>query len=252
MKSLFKKIREVDYWGFFFPNQCLYCSTLTNQRNRFCSHCQDKIESTPQEGFETYLDEICEIFLESNDKSYLSYSMIDYCPRGQVLVKVFKYDGFYRLLNSIFSQEFKEKFQFSLKLNFDENDLLVPIPLHFSKLRERGFNQALVFAEYLVDNFGGEVAEILLRDKNNKAQARQDIKQRQKNSQELFSFKELLKMDLANRKVWIVDDVLTTGSTVQSAIKVLESSGVNVKGVITLARSGYKFSIQEDWELEKT
>jgi competence protein ComFC len=242
-----KAIKWIDPWSFFFPPKCLYCLVGTEKKSIFCAGCQKELETTPQKGFKFDFEDVSPGLLNTKVINRINFSLIDYSPRGQLLVKAFKYDGFYNILDSIFSKDFQKKYTDELNFHFCENDILVPIPLHISKMRERGFNQALVFAEFLQKKNGGEIWEVLKRVKNNKAQARQGLSQRQKNSEELFKIKIDKRNNYSKQSVWIVDDVFTTGSTARSAIKVLEKSGLKVKGVLTLARSGYSISVEEDW-----
>lgn len=242
-----KAIQWIDPWNFFFPSKCLYCLVGTENKSVFCDECQKELETTPQKGFKFDFEDVSPGFLNTIIINRINFSLIDYSPRGQLLVKAFKYDGFYNILKSIFSKGFQKTYFEELNSHFCKNDLLVPIPLHVSKMRERGFNQALVFAEFLQKKNGGEIWEGLKRVKNNKAQASQRLSERQKNSEELFKIKIDKRKIYSKQSVWVVDDVFTTGFTALSAIKVLELSGLKVKGILTLARSGYSISVEEDW-----
>jgi competence protein ComFC len=234
---------QAKFWDVFYPRLCMNCSQVLDKSSSLCESCLSKLEVMPQSGFKAEF-KIAELEVQN-------YSLIDYSPVGQSFVSVFKYDGFHRILSSTFSKKYLNAFKISFQNDFAIEDVLVPIPLHRGKLRERGFNQALAVAQFFQIHLGGEVMDLLRRTSNNKAQALQNKKRREKNSQNLFSLKSTPEVLLLKRGVWIVDDVITTGFTARSAIREFENKGVTVKGVITLSRSGYIHSIQEDWEAER-
>lgn len=113
-------------------------------------------------------------------------------------------------------------------------DLVVPIPLHRRRLAERGFNQAAVIAFAVAVGFGVPLRDdIIARKRATKQQAKLDRAGRLKNMDQAFVIK---KPTLAQgRNIWLIDDVYTTGSTMQAAATVLVEAGARVHG-FTLAR----------------
>lgn len=116
--------------------------------------------------------------------------------------------------------------------------LLVPIPLHPSKLQQRGFNQAELLAHWV-----GRVGQAsYLGDGLRRLQATQaqhslsPSARRQNLAQALAVNHQRLKV-LRSRPVWLVDDIYTTGATVEAATQVLTRAGVRVVGICTLARA---------------
>jgi ComF family protein len=116
--------------------------------------------------------------------------------------------------------------------------LLVPIPLHPSKLQQRGFNQAELLAHWV-----GRVGQVpYLGDGLHRLQATQaqhslsPSARRQNLAQALAVNHQRLKV-LRSRPVWLVDDIYTTGATVEAATQVLTRAGVEVLGICTLARA---------------
>ena len=106
-------------------------------------------------------------------------------------------------------------------------DYLVPVPLHPVRKRERGFNQALVLARLLVPATGSRLVQCLRRDRYTSTQTILDREDRIRN----------LRGPLAGSRVLLVDDVLTTGSTVDECARTLKSAGVASIRVITVARA---------------
>lgn len=110
--------------------------------------------------------------------------------------------------------------------------VLVPIPLHSRRLRQRGFNQSLEIAEALSQQTGIPVAHGLVKAKVTWAQTDLPHDMRQENVAEAFALKETLPN---KRYILLVDDVTTTGSTLMAAAHVLKTATNQIWGV-TVAR----------------
>ena len=116
-------------------------------------------------------------------------------------------------------------------------DLLVPVPLHPRRERERGFNQALLLARRLSRGWNVPVrADVLIRVAATRPQTDLTAAERRANVRHAFA---LRRPDLVTgRHVVIVDDILTTGSTASACALRLREAGAAVVGVITVARAG--------------
>lgn len=112
-------------------------------------------------------------------------------------------------------------------------DVLVPIPLHWSRLRERGYNQSLLLAQELSKLSGLPCREYLVRTKVTKHQAELSRQERKKNLQQAFAVKN--KENVQKKKVILIDDIFTTGATVLSCGQVLYQAGVKKISSITIA-----------------
>ena len=105
---------------------------------------------------------------------------------------------------------------------FDGVDILVPIPLTKSRLHVRGFNQAEKIAEAMAAELGLEVCtDVLRRIRDIESQTHFQLDERLENAKDLFALTDEARV-LAGRHVMIVDDVMTTGRTMLSAIEELE------------------------------
>lgn len=107
-------------------------------------------------------------------------------------------------------------------------DFIVPMPLHSSRLRERGFNQALEIARGVSKKTGiALLPAVCKRIKNTPSQTGLPWKAREKNVKGAFT----CQADLAGRRIAILDDVMTTGATLNELAKVLRKSGaIHVSG----------------------
>jgi len=103
------------------------------------------------------------------------------------------------------------------------NTLIIPIPLHKKRKRWRGFNQAQNLAEVIASNFGlMKDVKNLIRIKNNKPQVSLKEKERQKNIFGCFAWQG---QNLKGQTIILVDDITTTGSTLNECAKILKASG---------------------------
>lgn len=111
---------------------------------------------------------------------------------------------------------------------------LVPVPLHKRKLRERGYNQSLLIARMLADEAGGTVADLLQRVKDTQTQTRLSREKRARNMRRAFSLRDDAVLDPSATHV-VVDDVFTTGATLNACCDTLAAAGVSTLRVLTLA-----------------
>jgi competence protein ComFC len=113
-------------------------------------------------------------------------------------------------------------------------DAFVPVPLHPARRRERNFNQAEVLARLLAPRAGKPVLHALRRDRYTTTQTRFDRHQRMENLRNAFSVRH--NAIVQNRHLILVDDVFTTGSTVDECARVLREAGAASVRVVTVAR----------------
>ncbi|MBL9216561.1 MAG: ComF family protein [Opitutaceae bacterium] len=111
---------------------------------------------------------------------------------------------------------------------------LVPVPLHPRKRRERGYNQSLLLAQVLARGGGGRraVGELLCRVEDTRSQTHYDRAARQQNLKNAFALAPGATINPADRYV-LVDDVFTTGSTLNACAAVLRRAGVLNLDVVT-------------------
>lgn len=116
-----------------------------------------------------------------------------------------------------------------------KNPILVPIPLSHAKLRKRGYNHAEILAKNLGKRFGLSVENVLQRVKQTKPQYGLKREERTRNIKGAFEIVQssLLKVESKKRPIFLVDDIVTTGSTLLEAANVLKRNGFkSVYGVI--------------------
>lgn len=119
-------------------------------------------------------------------------------------------------------------------LPYLENAVLVPVPLHASKLRSRGFNQSEWIAKMLVsETASSRVENLLWRVRKTETQTRLRRQDRQKNMADAFQLRSRVRVHPEVRYV-LIDDVFTTGATLNACAKVLVQGGADQVDIATL------------------
>ncbi|MBO7201675.1 MAG: ComF family protein [Bacteroidales bacterium] len=120
---------------------------------------------------------------------------------------------------------------------FNDIDIIVPVPLHRKKQKERGYNQSEEIAKGIVNHFDKEInTTSLIKTTYTKSQTKQNRFSRWKNVSEIFSVTNTDKIE--NKHILLVDDVITTGATLEACAKeLLKIPSVKVS-IATLAYAG--------------
>ncbi len=114
-------------------------------------------------------------------------------------------------------------------------DIIVPVPLHPRRVTERGFNQARELARPISKGLNIKIyPNVIERFRNKPPQTTLSRKQRLKNTRGTFRVRD----NLPKGHILIVDDVMTTGATVNELARILKHEGVERVDIITLARAG--------------
>lgn len=116
-------------------------------------------------------------------------------------------------------------------------DLIIPIPLYRDRLRERGFNQALLLAREVGKALATEVDPfVLVKKKPTPPQVILKGEERRKNLRKAFEVKYPEKV--RDKKILLIDDVYTTGTTIETASRALLEAGAEEVGAVVVARAG--------------
>ena len=116
----------------------------------------------------------------------------------------------------------------------DMPDAVIPIPLHWLKQLRRGYNQAELLASAMARALGVPLRFVLLRSQRTRQQARLSLEERRQNVQNCFKLRGRAKLQGAH--IVVVDDVFTTGATLDAAVRTLLSGGAGRVSVATVAR----------------
>lgn len=114
-------------------------------------------------------------------------------------------------------------------------DLLVPVPLHWGRFWQRGYNQSEIFARYCAARLGVPCCRALKRTRPTPHQLSLSRRERLANLKGAFAVVDPEK--IKGRNVWIVDDVLTTGATLSECSRTLLQAGAKTTRVLVIARA---------------
>lgn len=154
------------------------------------------------------------------------------------LIHKFKYAGVKTLAKNL-AEIMAEHLIISGKNTDDiwENGVLVPVPMECRKLKERGYNQAEKMAKELAKIVKiPVVSDVLLKISKTKAQMKLSARKREENLKGAFAVKK--PAGIAGKKIFLVDDVYTTGSTMEECAKTLREAGAKSVWGVVIAREG--------------
>jgi ComF family protein len=126
--------------------------------------------------------------------------------------------------------------KFSGKELIQQSDLIVPIPLYKSRLWERRFNQSALLAKRLSEQTKTPYdCSIFHRKKKTRSQVGLTSKERYQNLKNAFTIEEEKRKKLEGKSILVIDDVITTGATINSAAIALKKSGARSVNILSLA-----------------
>ncbi len=229
-----------DVADFLFPRYCAVCGTrLTRTETEVCVSCLSGLPKTRahlmeenpiEQLFWTFMPvgrATSHFFYESAEAHRVIHQLKYFNnPRvGEVLARVMatglQEDGF-----------------------FEGMDMIVPVPLHWRRMRTRGYNQCDYIAKGISSVTGLPVAkDVVRRVVNNKTQTRLGTGERRDNVEDIFRLDDA--DAVRGKHVLLVDDVITTGSTAVSCGATLARAGGVTVSVVSLAYAGRTFLVPD-------
>lgn len=185
-------------------NKCKHCGRLSISNVDYCDSCIEKNLS---------FDTARSVFLYKEPISYL--------------IQNFKYNNL-RYLGDYFSSKMIEIYNLE---NF-ACDFITFVPMTDKRIRKREYNQAEILARKVAKGLNLEVKDIIAKVRETEHQAKLSFKERTQNLKGAFKVK---KADVLGKEVLLIDDVLTTGSTVETISSELKKKGAKKVIVLTLA-----------------
>lgn len=213
------------------PGSCLLCAA-GSAAGLLCPACTADLPQLPaalcpQCGDETTLGERCGACLKDPPAFARTLALFRYEFPVDRLIQALKY-GHQLPLAAWFGARLGQM------LVAADHDLVLPLPLHPSRLRTRGFNQSLEMARPVARALGVAVDPTLLsRIRATPPQAELPLKERARNVRGAFACAG----DLAGKRVLLVDDVMTTGATLREAARILKIHGAGPITVAVAARA---------------
>lgn len=230
-----------------YPARCFACSSrLNNSANVICGPCYQRLRFNlglfcPRCGLGQQQSEKCPACKNMDFNFRRAWSACVYEEPLKNLIHLFKYNAKLKL-RKLFAGlliQFTKDFKIDLK----KYDLLLAVPMHPARQREREYNQSQILALEIAAEFKIPLSNNnCLRIKNSQPQMSLGLGERIKNVKGTFRIRQ--EKEFSNKNILIIDDVFTTGSTVSELALELKKSNAKEIDVLTLARSSLKETIQ--------
>ena len=217
--------------GLLFPKQCMSCGKVLLKIEKDFGFCQDCVKDVKLTGGNVCMhcgkpidNKVSELCLQCKDKKHYfeqNKGVLLYDGPVKKSMYQFKYSN-KRCFGKSYANLAVKKYG---KWIADKNiEAIVPVPMYKRKMKRRGYNQAEVFAKELGRLIGIPVANnIILREKETVAMKQLKGAKRKKNLLNAFIVTENI---VQFRKVLVVDDIYTTGTTINEVARVLKSGGI--------------------------
>lgn len=219
------------FLDFIFPPLCLVCENRFEQGKWLCPHCWEEIHNSAKPGlYFSGLD-----FEFSTEKTFFNgiYVFWDFSPSLEICIHQIKYHGM-KQLGARFGEQIG-LFLTTCGFTFKDWDILMPIPLHRVRQRERGYNQS----EWIAKGISriGKISfrnDWVIRKRATKTQTALSKRERLDNVKDAFALRK--RIPVKGKSILLVDDVVTTGATMNACAKVLKENGADSVVGIALAR----------------
>ena len=214
-----------DFISLIFPRSCQACGkSLVRNENLVCTEC---LVDIPKTNFHLMRDNILEkgFYGRCYIEKAAAWSYYRQGSKIQKIIHNLKYKGIKPLgpyLGRMYGLALKES-------DFcDDIDIIIPVPLHKTRRRKRGFNQTELIARGLSEAIGLPVIDdVLIRHKASVTQTSKQRYDRWTNVESIFALNEHTVIE--DKHILLLDDVITTGSTIEAcASELLRIKGVKV------------------------
>ena len=200
-----------------YPEVCGICNKI--HKENLCEECENKIKK---------------------------YQINKYNIKKNVeMINIYKYDGIIR--EKIIEYKFQDKsymyktFAKMILKNekvcgfFKKYDIIIPVPIHKKRKAQRGYNQVELIAKELSKNTHLKLENnVLIKQKNIISQSELNKNQRKQNVRDAFKIINVEKIE--NKKVLLMDDIYTTGNTINECCKKLKKAKIEKIGILTIAK----------------
>ncbi len=227
-----------------FPSRCILCQQTVSGSFEICPDCFNTLPHNEHCCVRCALP-----LAEGISGELLCGRCIQKTPAFDYVYSPFRYED--DIINLVHQLKFGEKisyartigemlltkFQGDLLSKQGKPECLMPVSLHDARMRQRGFNQSIEVARVLAKKIEIPIEyDAVIRQRSTSPQTGLNAQQRRKNIKGAFS----LAREIKYRHVLIIDDVVTTGSTVNELARVLKKNKVERVGVLSIARAPIK------------
>ncbi|MFV0416497.1 MAG: ComF family protein [Chthoniobacterales bacterium] len=224
-----------------FPSRCEVCGHAAAPKVQICPHCDKELprisgtqcEVCSQPFASTHTHLICSNCIERDFQFVCCLSPMRACGPVRDIIHRLKYSKSPHLADVIAS--WMVPLIEDPRLKNITIDALVPVPLHKKRLRERGYNQAALLADQLSRIWKIPIFYALTRTHYTETQTHFDRSRRMENLRNAFDF--VHNTTLIQKNIMLIDDVFTTGSTLNECARTLLRHGVGSVRAMTAARA---------------
>jgi len=226
----FAKDVLVDFVSLLYPRYCFACREgLVKGEETICSKCMLELPRTHY-----HLDPENALFRRLTGriplKSAFAFFLFRKGGKVQRLLHALKYHNHPEIGETI-GEAYGQELQ---QAGYDQQyNLIVPVPLHASRKHKRGYNQSEEFASGLSKSLNIPFSDALLRATKTETQTRKTKLKRWQNVSEVFQVKEL--DQIRNQDILLVDDVITTGATIEACAQALLTEGCSSISIASIA-----------------
>ncbi len=251
MQKLYKKIL-----GIIFPNKCLACNKIIDCEGLFCNDDWQKLQFITEPKCricsQPFISEFEAHSASSGSHSILCIKCLTIQPSYDSSITIFRYNDLLKKIvgdlkyhdGTNLSKKFGKILSQKIAPEVQNYNLIIAVPLHKQRLRERKFNQAILLAKAILQNLSNDAKnnlkfypDILLRTRYTKAQVKLDQKTRAKNLHGAFSVNKKYLDQIKDSSILLIDDVITTGATLENCASILKKAGAKKVTVVTIAHT---------------
>ena len=235
MSDITKKLQAKSWWEniemLIFPPVCGICGKLNE--NYLCSRCNLNLQKVSGFQIDNYTTETG--FQRKHFNEHIYFFQYQGLIRDQIINykfndKAYKYKAISKFIIDNYILRDSKIFQI-----FNDYDVIISVPLSKNRMKQRGYNQAGLIAKEIARTLDKElITDCLYKCKNIVAQSTLNKEEREENIKGVYIIKKQEK--LKNKKVLLIDDIYTTGSTANECCRVIEQSGTTTIGVMTIAK----------------
>lgn len=229
-----KKIQN-QWWEnlqkLIFPPVCGICGKLNG--NYLCGRCNIELQKEAFFQVDNYITETG--FKRKHFDEHIYFFQYQGLIREQIINYKFNDEPYkYKAISNFIFKNFilndSKIFQI-----INEYDVIIPVPVSKKRFKERGYNQAELIANQIAKKLEKSViTNCLYKAKNIVAQSTLNREQREENIKNVYKLKNA--EQLCNKKILLIDDIYTTGSTVNECCKLLKTAQTRKIGVLTIAK----------------
>lgn len=222
IQSIYKHI-ATPILDFIYPPLCTTCDQRLNDGERLiCSRCWSTFPEIHQE-HATFIEHRERFVRDGVVQDLLSAFLFEQEGVLQQALHLLKYQG----IKSLGIRLGKEVgVRIAANSRFASADALIPVPLHKLKERERGYNQSVLICKGISEVTHIPVKSSLIkRKKYTQSQTHLNLEQRKENVGDAFDINPEFQSEVTGKTIILVDDVITTGSTVNACARELQKKG---------------------------